>query len=64
MWWTEFLTTALVEPYRVGKPLRGPPEGIFSARGGAYRVLYETLEEDHQVVGYRIEPRRDAYRDL
>lgn len=61
----EFLTTVLVEqPHRVGKPLRGQLEGIFSARRGTYRVLYEIVEEPRQVVVYRIEHRRDAYRDL
>jgi mRNA-degrading endonuclease RelE of RelBE toxin-antitoxin system len=60
----EFLTTALVEqPHRVGKPLRGQLEGIFSARRGTYRVLYGIFET-RQVVVYRIEHRRDAYRDL
>lgn len=61
----EFLTTALVgQPHRVGKPLRGQLEGIFSARRGTYRVLYEIVEDSRQVVVYRIEHRRDAYRDL
>jgi mRNA interferase RelE/StbE len=61
----EFLTTVLVEqPHRVGKPLRGQLKGIFSARRGTYRVLYEIVEEPRQVVVYRIEHRRDAYRDL
>jgi mRNA interferase RelE/StbE len=61
----EFLTTALVEqPHRVGKPLRGQLEGIFSARRGTYRVLYEIVDERRQVVVLRIEHRRHAYRDL
>jgi mRNA interferase RelE/StbE len=61
----EFLTTVLVEqPHRVGKPLRGQLEGVFSARRGTYRVLYEIVEEPRQVAVDRIEHRRDAYRDL
>lgn len=61
----EFLTTALIEqPYRVGKPLRGQLEGIFLARRGTYRVLYGIVDEHRHVVVYRIEHRRDAYRDL
>jgi mRNA interferase RelE/StbE len=61
----EFLTTALVEqPHRVGKPLRGQLEGIFSARRGTYRILYEIVEESRQVVVYRIEHRCETYRDL
>lgn len=60
----EFLTTTLVErPHRVGKPLRGQLEGIFSARRGTYRVLYEIFDEDRQVAVLRIEHRRDVYRD-
>lgn len=61
----EFLTTALIEqPYRVGKPLRGELAGIFSARRGTYRVLYEIVAEHRQVVVLRVEHRRHAYRDL
>jgi mRNA interferase RelE/StbE len=61
----EFLTTALVaQPHRVGKPLRGQLEGVFSARRGTYRVLYGIFEQPCQVVVYRIEHRRHAYRDL
>lgn len=61
----EFLTTALVEqPHRVGKPLRGRLQGIFSARRGTYRVLYEIDDENRQIVVLRIEHRRDAYREL
>jgi mRNA interferase RelE/StbE len=59
----EFLTTALVtEPRRVGKPLRGDFEGIWSARRGTYRVLYRVSEHLGEVVVLRIEHRRDAYR--
>jgi mRNA interferase RelE/StbE len=61
----EFLTSALIEqPHRVGKPLRGQLEGIFSARRGTYRVLYEIVDEQRHVVVHRIEHRRDAYWDL
>lgn len=58
-----FLTTALVlQPRRVGKPLRGDLAGIWAARRGSYRVLYRVREEPREVVVLRIEHRRDAYR--
>jgi mRNA-degrading endonuclease RelE of RelBE toxin-antitoxin system len=59
----EFLTSALVAaPRQVGKPLRGPLIGIWSARRGTYRVLYRIREDPPEVVVLRIEHRRDAYR--
>ena len=59
----EFVTTALlVNPQRVGKPLREDLEGIWSARRGTYRVLYRIREDVREVVVLRIEHRRDAYR--
>ena len=59
----DLLTTALVrEPRRVGKPLRGQLEGVWSARRGTYRVLYRIVEEAREVVVLRIEHRRDVYR--
>ena len=59
----DFLTTTLIlEPRRVGKPLRGDLAGVWSARRGTYRVLYRILEEGHEVVVLRIDHRRDVYR--
>ena len=59
----EFLATALVrEPRRVGKPLRGDLDGIWSARRGTYRILYRVREDPREIVVLRIEHRRDAYR--
>ncbi len=59
----DFLTTVLVvQPHRVGKPLRGQLEGIWSARRGTYRILYRVREDVREVVVLRIEHRRDAYR--
>ena len=58
----DFLTTALVaQPHRVGRPLRGQLEGIWSARRGTYRVLYRVRDDVREVVVLRIEHRRDAY---
>lgn len=59
----EFLATALVrEPRRVGKPLRGDLDGIWSARRGTYRILCRVREDPREVIVLRIEHRRDAYR--
>lgn len=49
-------------PYRVGKPLRPPFDGIYSARRGAYRVLYYIDEARRMISIEDIRPRSDAYR--
>lgn len=50
-----------LDPYRVGKPLRGNLAGRFSARRGEFRVIYE-IHEDHVVVRViTIRHRRDVY---
>lgn len=49
-------------PYRVGKRLRPPLDDTFSARRGAYRILYVIDEEAGTVVIASVEHRRDAYR--
>ena len=58
----EFIDAPLrSNPCRLGKRLRGPLTGFYSARRGEYRVIYridadgETLEVSH------ITHRRDAY---
>lgn len=59
----EFLYGPLAEnPARVGKPLRGELEGLFGARRGDYRVLYEIYEGPRLVVVHRVAHRGDAYR--
>lgn len=59
----EFVTGALVEnPHRVGKPLGQPYEGVWSARKGSYRVLYEIDETNKVVVILHVAHRRDVYR--
>jgi len=61
----DFVTTALIDnPHHVGKQLRDDLSGVWAARRGTYRVLYRINEEVHEVVGLRIEHRRDAYRPL
>ena len=59
----DFLTTTLiVQPRRVGKPLRGELSGIWAARRGTYRVLYRLNEKRREVIVVRVDHRRDAYR--
>jgi mRNA interferase RelE/StbE len=50
------------EPARVGKPLRPPLEGTWSARRGTYRLLYEIDQQARAVTITAIESRTDAYR--
>ncbi len=59
----EFCDGPLCEnPRRVGKPLGRELTDYFSARRGAYRVIYRLIE-DHAVVHVvRIEHRADVYR--
>jgi mRNA-degrading endonuclease RelE of RelBE toxin-antitoxin system len=59
----EFVTGVLLEnPRRVGKPLRPPLDGKWSARRGQYRIIY-TIDTAAQVVTVlHISHRRDAYR--
>ena len=49
-------------PQRLGKPLRYELTGLFSARRGPYRVLYEIDDETKAVHIIRIRHRADAYR--
>jgi mRNA-degrading endonuclease RelE of RelBE toxin-antitoxin system len=59
----DFITGPLLEnSRRVGAPLRGELEGIWSARRGTYRVLYRINDMNREVVVLRIGHRRDVYR--
>lgn len=49
-------------PRRVGKPLREPFEGQFSARRGDYRIRYRITEGGDEVQVLNISHRADAYR--
>jgi mRNA interferase RelE/StbE len=59
----EFLLGLLLDsPTLVGKPLRRELSGLYSARRGAYRVIYR-IDEDGAVVSVlRIEHRSEVYR--
>ena len=51
-------------PHRVGKPLVGDLAGFWSARRGAYRVVYAIDEAAKVVRVDRIDHRADVYRPL
>ena len=59
----ELMVGALVEsPTVVGKPLRRELDGYWSARRGAYRVIYRLDDEARVVTVVLIEHRADVYR--
>jgi mRNA interferase RelE/StbE len=59
----ELITGALAEdPWRIGKPLHGPYEGLHVARRGTYRVLYKIDESKHAIEIRSVRHRADAYR--
>ena len=49
-------------PRRVGKPLVGELTGLYSARRGDYRVIYEVDDDRKVVLVHRVQHRRVAYR--
>ena len=59
----EFMMGPLTEdPKRVGHRLRGELEGLWAARRGPYRVVYEIEEGAREVRVLRIDHRADVYR--
>lgn len=61
----EFMVGPLLEdPRMVGKPLQRELEGYWSARRGAYRVVYRLDEEAGTVRVVRIDHRADVYRQV
>ena len=50
-------------PHRAGKPLRGELDGLYSARRGEFRVIYEIDEGARVVLIHRAQHRREAYRN-
>lgn len=59
----EFMLGPLLEdPNRVGRPLRGDLEGLWAARRGPYRVVYEIDERAEEIRVLRIDHRTDIYR--
>ncbi len=58
-----FITGPLLEnPRRVGKPLDAPLAPAWSARRGAYRVVYLIDDASRTVVVTAVKHRSDAYR--
>ncbi|HEX6220091.1 MAG TPA: type II toxin-antitoxin system RelE/ParE family toxin [Acidimicrobiia bacterium] len=59
----DFITGPLLDnPRRLGAPLQGELEGIWSARRGTYRILYRIDEDNREVIVLRIGHRGDVYR--
>jgi mRNA-degrading endonuclease RelE of RelBE toxin-antitoxin system len=59
----EFLVgDLLATPRRVGEPFGRELEGLWSARRGPYRVVYDTDDEKRLVVVMRVDHRADVYR--
>lgn len=59
----EFVTGALLEaPRVVGHPFRRELAGLWSARRGPYRVVYEIDDGTKTVIVLRIDHRADVYR--
>ncbi len=59
----ELISGALAEdPWRVGKSLHGPYEGLHAARRGTYRILYKIDGGKHAIEIRSIRHRADAYR--
>jgi mRNA interferase RelE/StbE len=50
------------EPRRVGKPLREPFDGQWTARRATYRVIYTIDEDKHLISIEAVLPRGTAYR--
>lgn len=59
----EFLTGSLLAaPRRLGHPLRQELVGLWAARRGPYRVVYEIDDETKTVRILRVDHRADVYR--
>jgi mRNA interferase RelE/StbE len=59
----EFMVSPLVEnPHRVGHQLQRELAGLWAARRGPYRVVYEIDDENDLIVVLRIDHRADVYR--
>ena len=59
----EFMLGPLSEnPHRVGHPLQRELAGLWSARRGAYRIVYDVDDERRCVTVVRVDHRADVYR--
>lgn len=50
------------QPRRAGKPLQRELEGLWGARRGPYRIIYEIVEERLVVIVVHVDHRADVYR--
>lgn len=59
----EFMVGPLAgDPRRVGHRLQRELDGLWVARRGPYRIVYEIDDEGRRVVVVRIDHRTDVYR--
>lgn len=59
----EFMIGPLIDnPHRMGHPLHSELKGLWAARRGPYRIVYEILEDERRVHVPRIDHRLDVYR--
>ena len=58
----ETIFGSIAENPQRGKALRGELEGLYSARRGEFRVIYEIDEARRVVLVHRAHHRRGAYR--
>lgn len=59
----EFLLGPLIDnPRKVGHPLQRELAGLWSARRGAYRVIYEIDDDNRFINVIRVDHRSDVYR--
>lgn len=49
-------------PRRVGKPLQRELEGLWGARRGLYRIIYEIFDDRLLVLVIHVDHRADIYR--
>lgn len=50
------------QPRRVGKPLQRDLEGLWGARRGPYRIIYEIVDARLLVLVIHVDHRADIYR--
>lgn len=58
----ELAPAIAAEPRRLGRPLRFELEGLWAARRGPYRIIYEIDEATHVVTVLAVGHRADIYR--